>query len=355
MNTRIVQDFVVKGKEVFMGLEDSKRTWKIAVRCDNMVIHRVSMEARYGVLRRYLEHKFPECTIHLIYEAGFKGFNLYDRLTEDGIGCIVIPPHLVTEPKVNRVKTDKRDANRLAYILEHHDFKDPCYIPDRERREDRQISRTLIAITKDIVRTRNRIRKFLDFHGIEVSFSERWTRKEFEALKDLSLSDSLKRSLMVFVDLLEHLWNHQKSLRESLKELANKERYRKDFGIAKSLPGIGWFTAIRLVLELGDLTQFTSGKKIASFVGLTSSEYSTGETVWKGAITGMGSAFIRSTLIENSWMAIKKDPVLLSKFTRVWRGSGNKKKAIVAVARVLIVRLRACMVSGNPYSIGTVR
>ena len=62
----------------------------------------------------YLRNKFPECTIHLIYEAGFKGFNLYDRLTEDGIDCVVIPPHMVTEPKMNKVKTDKRDARRLA-------------------------------------------------------------------------------------------------------------------------------------------------------------------------------------------------------------------------------------------------
>ena len=117
MKTYKVQNFVVKSQEVFVGLEDSKKTWKIAVRCDKRLIHRVSMEAKYSVLITYLRNKFPECTIHVIYEAGFKGFNLYDRLTEDGIDCIVIPPHLVTEPKVNRVKTDKRDANRLALIL----------------------------------------------------------------------------------------------------------------------------------------------------------------------------------------------------------------------------------------------
>jgi transposase len=196
MNTRRVQDFVVKGKEVFVGLEDSKKTWKIAVRCEKMIIHRVSMEAKYQVLIRYLRNNFPECTIHLIYEAGFKGFNLYDRLTEDGIDCVVIPPHLVTEPKVNKVKTDKRDANRLAIILENKDFNSPCHVPDKERREDRQISRTLVAITKDIICTRNRIRKFLDFHGIEASFPAKWMKKDFEGLKELPLGESLKTSLM---------------------------------------------------------------------------------------------------------------------------------------------------------------
>jgi len=120
-----VQDFVVKGKEVFVGLEDSKSTWKIAVRCERMLIHQVSMEAKYPALIGYLRNRFPECAIHLIYEAGFKGFNLYDRLTEDGIDCVVIPPHMVTEPKVNKVKTDKRDAKRLAYILERKTVNAP--------------------------------------------------------------------------------------------------------------------------------------------------------------------------------------------------------------------------------------
>ena len=356
MNTRKVQDFVVKGKEVFVGLEDSKKTWKIAVRCDKMLIHRVSMPAKHQIVVQYLRNKFPECTIHLIYEAGFRGFNLFDRLTEEGIDCMVIPPHLVTEPKVSRVKTDKRDANRLAVMLENHDFKEPCCAPDRERREDRQISRTLWGIQKDIVRTRNRIRKFLDFNGIEVSFPERWGEEEFRALKELPLGDSLKKSLTALITLLEQLWAHKEALHAALRTLCSKERYKKAFGIAMSLPGIGWFTAIRLILELGeDFSRFTSGKKIASFVGLTCSEYSTGETERKGRITGMGSGLIRAALIENSWMAIRKDPVLLAKFTRIWKGKGSKKKAIVAVARMLIVRLRACVIAGTPYAIGTVK
>ena len=314
MKIHKVQDFVVKNKEVFVGLEDSKTTWKIAVRCDGRLIHRVSMETVYPVLIRYLRNKFPECTIHLMDEAGFKGFNLYDQLTGDGIDCVVIPPHMVTEPKVNRVKTDKRDANRLALILENHDFKDPCHVPDKERREDRQISRTLIAIQKDIIRTRNRIRKFLQFHGIEVSLPDRWGRDEFRTLKKLSLASPLRVSLGVLLSQLEELWVHQTSLRTALRGLCRKERYRKAFEIARTLPGIGWYTAIRLVLELGeDLSHFTSGKKIASFVGLTCSEYSSGETERKGGITGMGSGFIRAALIENSWMAIRMDPILLDR------------------------------------------
>lgn len=353
MKIQKVQDFVVQGKEVFVRLEDSKKTWKVAARADNMVIHQASMEAKYAVLITYLRNKFPDCAIHLIYEAGFRGFTLYDQLVDEGVDCVVIPPHLVTEPKMHKVKTDKRDANRLAFILENRDFKDPCHVPDKERREDRQISRTLFGIQKDIVRTRNRIRKLLDFHGIEVPFSGQG-RDELRNLSKLAVSEPLRISLDVLLSHLEHLWAYQHTLRTALRALCKKERYQKAFEIAKSLPGIGWPTAIRLVLELGeDLSYFGSGKKIASFVGLTCSEYSSGETERKGRITGMG--FIRSTLIENAWISIRKDPVLLVKFSRIWRSSGSKKKAIVGVARMLIVRLRSCMIAGAPYSLGVVR
>jgi len=61
-----LQEYVVRGKEIFVGLEDSKRTWKLAVRSEKMVIHQVSMEAKYPVLIGYLRNKFPECMIHLL-------------------------------------------------------------------------------------------------------------------------------------------------------------------------------------------------------------------------------------------------------------------------------------------------
>ncbi len=284
MNTRRVQDFVVTGKEIFVGLEDSKRTWKLAVRSDRMVIHQTSMEAKYPILSAYLRNRFPACTIHLIYEAGFKGFTLHDQLQEDGIDCVVIPPHMVTEPKVNRVKTDKRDANRLAYVLENHDFTTPCHVPDRERREDRQISRTYCAIQKDIVRTRNRIRKLLDFHGIETLPRQYWSRGDFRHLRDVTVPLPVRISLDVLLTQLEQLWTHQLTLRHALRVLCHKERYTKTFDIIRTLPGIGWFSAIRLVLELGeDLSHFASGKNIASFAGLTSREYSSGESEWRVA------------------------------------------------------------------------
>ena len=303
-----------------------------------------------------MKNNFFECRIYIIYEAGFKGFNLYDQLEEDGFKCFVIPPHLVTEPKVNKVKTDKRDARRLAKILEDGDYR-TCYVPDKERREDRQISRTLIGVKKDIVVVKNRIRKLLDFHGIDKNIPDRyWTKQSFLQLKELELGNSLRFALNILIKQLENLCEIENQLHIALKELTQKERYIKTYQLIKSVPGIGWFTAIRLVLEWGeDLSRFKRSNQIASFVGLVSSEYSSGETIRRGRITGQGRSFVRAWLIECSWTAIRKDQALLDKFIRVWRNTGSKKKAIVAVARMLVIRLRSCVLTETPYAIGVVQ
>ncbi|HUI92195.1 MAG TPA: IS110 family transposase [Chitinivibrionales bacterium] len=352
-----MQDWIVKGKEVFVGLDDAKKTWRVCVRSEKMAVHESSMPANYDVLRAYLRRRYPECTIKVMYEAGFRGFNLYDRLSEDGIECVVLPPHLMLEEKVNRVKTDRRDAWRLAKMLEGEEHLRGCHVPDKERREDRQACRTLNAVEKEIKSTRNRIRKLLQYHGIETAIPEEkaWGKSEFRSVEELSVGVVLRKPIKVLLSLLENLWTYQIELRKELLALSKNPRYQRAFAIARGLPGIGWLTAIRLVLELGeDFTRFSTGKSLANFLGLTGGEHSSGETEHKGRITGQGPTFVRSWMIESAWVSIRKDPVLREKFEKVRRNSGSKKKAIVAVARKLAVRLYACMVMNQEYQIGLV-
>ncbi len=351
---RKIQDYIVKDNKIFVGLEDSKRTWKLCVRCEGMIVHETSMPAEYCNLKSYLKGRYPGCEIRVMYEAGFSGFWLHDLLEGDNIDCIVTPANKVTMEKVNKVKTDKRDARRLAKNLENNDYTS-CNVPDKELREDRQISRTLIQIQKDITATKNRLRKFLDFHGLNGEMLPgRWTASNYQRLHTLDLSHSLMISLGASLRLLSELEQIKAELKEQLKALCKKERYRKAVEAKQSCPGIGWLSAIRFTLEWGEMSRFKSGKHIASFTGLTSREYSTGDTVRRGRITGQGSDTVRGWLIQCAWRAICKDPVLLEKFRVVWKNSGSKKKAIVAVARKLAVRMRAIELSPYPYCIGVI-
>lgn len=355
---RKMQDFIVKSNRIFIGLEDSKRTWKLCVRCDRMIVHETSMPAEYDNLRRYLKGRYPDCEIQVMYEAGFSGFWLHDLLEEDGIDCIVTPPNKVTQEKANKVKTDKIDARRLAQNLENEDYTS-CHVPDRELREDRQISRTMNQIQRIVVSTKNRIRKFLDFHGLNGDLpAGAWKSSHYKIIRELKLSRPLQICLNGYLRVLDEACRVRLELELELKALCKKERYCKSVETKRSCPGVGWLSAIRFTLEWGDMTRFSTGKKIASYIGLTSSEYSTAETIHKGRITRQGSGQVRAWLIECAWRAIRIDPVLLGKFKIVWRNSGSKKKAIVAVARKMAVRMRALEVSettGGTYCLGVIK
>jgi transposase len=349
-----VQEYIVKGKRIFVGLEDSKRTWKLCVRSNRIIVHEVSMPARYEHLRSYLLSRYPACTVRVMYESGFSGFWLHDRLQADGISCIVTPASRVTMEKVSSVKTDKRDARRLAKNLENGDYVQ-CHVPDAELREDRSISRALDQMQRDLTRTKNRIRRFLDFHGLNGGLkSGAWCDSDYRKLEELSLGGSLGITLSTLLATLTMQQQAKADLKNHLKALCEKKRYRESVRAKMSIPGIGWLTAIRLTLEWGDMNRFPSGKHLASYAGLTAREYSSGDTVRRGRITGQGSDSVRAWLIQCAWRAIRKDPVLLTKFQNVWRNSGSKKKAIVAVARKITVRLRVIELDRLNYCLGVI-
>ena len=353
MNRKMI-NYIVKNKTVFVGLEDSKRTWKVSVRCEGREIHYSAMQARYDILIGYFRNKFPECTIKLIYEAGFKGFGLYDKLQNDGIECVVTPPCKVTQEKCNKVKTDKVDARRLSTVLEKDDYK-VCAVPDIERREDRQLCRAMIQVQQEITRTKNRIRKFFDFNGYAEFFAAgAWTEKDYVYARTIDLSPALKKTLTLYFELLDQFKKHRKELHKEIMALARKDRYKSELKILTSVVGVGKLTALRLILEWGEdmATRFKSGNSLACFAGLTQSEYSTGDTVRKGRITGQGRGYIRAGLIQCAWVCLKKDPAMLDAFNRIAKNTGSKKKAIVAIARKLVVRMWTCLHNQQEYVVG---
>jgi transposase len=294
-----------------------------------------------------------------MYEAGFGGFDLHDQLEADGWECVVTPPHTVTQEKCQRKKNDRTDCRRLAKNLENGDYR-RCFVPDKELREDRQISRTCGQVQADITRVCNRIRRMLEFHGLDKALpagpwgsGAAYTRLE-QRLGEIEMSDSLRFSFDVMFKELCQLRQLKKELLQQLRKLARSDRYRESVRLLMSAPGIGKLTAIRLVLEWGDVSRFGRKEDFASFLGLVPSDYSSGEEERRGHITKQGNRWVRSWLVECSWVAIRHDPVLLDKFRRVLRNCGSKKKAIVAVARKLALRLRRLLLSREPYVIGIV-
>ena len=163
----------------------------------------------------------------------------------------------------------------------------------------------------------------------------------------LSRSPAEEFSLVV-----QAYWQVWKTIEDQIKKIEEKLKEQAAVDpnetIYRSAPGIGSLGARILSNELGDLRQFENERQLFSYTGLTPSEYSSGDTICKGHITHQGNSWVRHLLNQAAWRAIEKDRELREFFERLYPRTG-KKRAIVAVARKLIGRIRAAFKTGQPY------
>lgn len=135
------------------------------------------------------------------------------------------------------------------------------------------------------------------------------------------------------------------------RQLRHRSKVDPLIALYRSVPGIGPLTAHVLCSELGDMSDFRNERALFSFTGLTPGEYSSGEKVHRGHISRQGSARLRHLLTEAAWKTIRKDQVLWEFFERLSKRTG-KKRAIVAVARKLVGRIRAAVRTSTSYEVG---
>src|SRR5499427_4030222 len=166
-----------------------------------------------------------------------------------------------------------------------------------------------------------------------------------------ALPPELHASLMLLADqwcfATRQLLEVRRLLREQAKAQAALET------VYRSAPGIGAVVARTFATELGDMTRFANERALLSYTGLTPSEYSSGAAIRRGPMSRQGVSRLRHVLVETAWRALSGDPILQAMFDRIAATRG-KQRAIVAIARRLIGRIRACFRHGTPYAVGTV-
>jgi transposase len=337
-----------KASTIYVGVDVHKRTWHVTVRTVEQEVWRGGITADWDVLEKILRH-YSDYRISVVYEAGYSGFWLYDRLVAWGAECIVTPPSLIPSEYGNRVKTDRLDSAKLALLLSRNLLKS-VWVPDVEARSHRQVLRRRCQLIGDRVRIQCRIKSELACFGFTLPESRgRWTATFEQHLWQLRFGDhwqteSFQRLLKQY-RMVSELIEQQTRL---LKELSTTDRYREAVARLCSVPGIGLLTAMELLLELGDFTRFRRGSQLAAYVGLTPSQYSSGEKVRLGRITGIGKPRLRADLIEACWVLIRKDRVQAQRYEQLKQRCGSKR-AIVASARRLLLIVRRLMLDQQDY------
>jgi transposase len=343
------EKIAVKGKEVFVGIDVHKESWQVTARVNGEELFHGRMASEYRILRGVLD-RFEGGKIQVAYEAGPCGFGLHDQLREDGVEVMVVPPSLIPVESGNKVKTDKRDSRKLARLLEGNLLK-RVYVLSEEDRADRELLRTrrqMVEHRNDVAR---QIKSKLLFYGVRSPFSEKggWSKGFIRWIKELTLKwESVKVSFQSLIELYEYLTGQIMALNRKVAELSREDKYRERVKLLRSVPGIGVLIAMEILVEVQDMGRFRRAEELASYMGLTPSEFSTGQYIRQGRITRCGNKRVRTCLVESSWHLITKDPWMRRKYDRLkqWKGS---KRAIIAIARTLIIRIRRILLNQEPY------
>lgn len=336
------------GKDVFVGIDVHKKTYAIVARVDGEVMKKWTTVASPEGLTQQLLKYFTGANIFTAYEAGFSGFVLHRELQKNGIHNLVVHAAGIEIAANNRVKTDKRDAHKLSVLLEAKRLKG-IRIPSQGQENCRQLNRTRQQLVEDRAAVKNKIRmKFHQLGLIEADetreMSHQLVKELFERTVPQEFAMAIEAYWSIWQKLDEEIGKLEQALKEQAQEDANESVYR-------SVPGVGPLSSRILSNELGDMSQFENERQLFSDTGLTPCEYSSGETVRRGHISKQGNSRLRGILIEIAWRAIGKDSVLREFFEHLYPRTG-KKRAIVAVARKLMGRIRAALRKGEMYQIG---
>jgi transposase len=291
------------------------------------------------------------------YEAGPTGFGLARALAASGVGCVVAAPGKIERPAQDKVKTDRRDAERLVRLLMVGGLH-PVRVPSTEEEALRDLVRAREDVRGDLMRARHRMSKLLLRH--EVVFEgpgSNWTVRHREWLGRLDLRElAAQTTLLDYLGAIDALIVRRETLESTIAELVPASPWAQTVARLRCLRGMDTLSAVGLCAEIGDWQRFERAGQLMSYVGLVPSEDSSGERRRQGSITKTGSRHARRLLVEGAWhyrrapakgLALKRrqagqDPHILAlswkaqqRLHRTWRrldAERGKRRTIVAVA-----------------------
>src|SRR3989441_123077 len=238
------------------------------------------------------------------YEAGPCGYVLYWQLTKLGVACAVIAPTLVPTKPGDRVKTDRRDAEKLARCHRASDLT-AVWVPDAAHEALRGLGRAREAAKADQLRAGHRVSKFRLRHGIRPPAGTKpWTQRHRRWLDTVSFVPAAQQATLVdYVHEVDHAGARLERLETALDAAiaAAPPAMQAIMRALQCLRGVRQVTAATIVSELGPLSRFTHPRQLMGYSGTVPSESSSGSSVHRGAITKTGNAHLRRVLLEAAW------------------------------------------------------
>lgn len=354
-NPAQVSIFIPRDYDIFGGLDVDKKSMAVTFTDHGSLRKSFKLPHSGSALLNYTRKHFSGQRVAFVYEAGPTGFGLYDELTAASHPCLVVSPSMVPTAARKRVKTNRLDSNKLSDGLRGGQL---CgiHVPPASYRELRHLVQLRDTQVAQLKATKCRIKSLLLYEGIPFPAANgKWSGRVLRQLAALPCSGAVRFKLDQLIDALQFHYQAAARVHKEIRHFCqNDPELRQASSFIASLPGVGSITATHALARLGDWRQIKDVRQIAGFLGLVSSEHSTGDKENRGAITRIGDSRLRSKLIQCAWTAIRKDPELRAFYRRIYERHPKKvaaKKAIVAVARKLTTRMYAVLKEQRPFVI----
>lgn len=336
----------------FVGLDVHAETIAVAVaEADGVVRSLGTIPNTPDAVRRLVTKLGPRERVRVCYEAGPTGYVLYRQLTALGVPCAVVAPTLVPVKPGDRVKTDRRDAEKLARCYRSGDLT-AVWVPAADHEALRDLVRAREAAKQDQLRARHRLSKFLLRHGRRAPAGiKAWGAKHGAWLTTVRFEAPAQEA--TFVDYrheVAHATERIARLERALTAVvaAAPAPLRAVIAALQALRGIAALGAVTIVTEVGQLSRFAHAGELMGYSGAVPSEDSSGPRTRRGAITKTGNAHLRRILMEAAH-AYRHRPAVGYTLRARQRGLSEEVKAIAWKAQHrLHARYRHLSGKGKP-------
>jgi transposase len=345
--------------DTFAGLDVSKKSISATFLSHGGYCKSQTMPYSSVNLIAYLKRHYAEKRIALVYEAGPTGFGLYDDLTADGYYCMVVSPAQMPQAAADRVKTNRRDSLKLATALRGGQLKS-IHVPSKPFRNLRHLVQAREVYVRLSAASKLRIKGMFLLESIRFparTVRSQWPKIVLTELKHLPLDSVIRFKLDLHLSAIDLASANVKSTTEHILHFCSTDdQLSRCMTLLQTIPGIGPVVAFHLLARIGDPGLISNKRQIAALLGLVPVENSTGDRTVRGSITRLGDPAARGKLIECAWTAIRIDPELKKFYDRIRSRHPlhlGARKAIVAVARKLTVRIYSVLKNQRPYVIAS--
>jgi transposase len=243
--------------------------------------------------------------LHFVYEAGPCGFGIYRHLTAQGEACTVVSPSHIPKRSGDRIKTDRRDGNALARLHRAGELT-AIFVPTAEDAALRDLVRAREDAVGVSTQAKHRLKAFLLRQGRRYPGRARWTLPYRRWLADLSFPSAPQHiALQEYRDTIEEAERRRARLTDQLRQLVPTWRWAPMVDALQALRGVSFVTAVGVVAEVGDLRRFQHPRELMAYLGLVPSEYSSGPSVRRGAITKAGNPHARRLLAVSDTASLR--------------------------------------------------